>query len=157
MMRAAVGCGAGRGTLLDCDAQEASEHAGLVPGVIEATGATAVGVEVRVISVDDFCRDRQIDRVDLLKIDTEGYEYDVLRGASETIDSRGVRWIQFEFNSMNVLGRKFFSDFESLLIPQFQLCRLLRSGQLLPLALEPLWLREQFVFQNIIAVRHGAQ
>ena len=37
------------------------------------------------ITVDDFCKDRGIRRVDLIKIDTEGYEFQILKGAQRTI------------------------------------------------------------------------
>jgi FkbM family methyltransferase len=36
-------------------------------------------------TIDDFCREHRIERVDLIKIDTEGHEYRVLRGAAETL------------------------------------------------------------------------
>ncbi|MBY0385218.1 FkbM family methyltransferase [bacterium] len=39
-----------------------------------------------VITLDDFCRDRSISRVDLIKIDVEGYEFKVLKGATEMIE-----------------------------------------------------------------------
>jgi hypothetical protein len=39
-----------------------------------------------VITLDDFCRDRDISRVDLVKIDVEGYEFKVLKGATSTIE-----------------------------------------------------------------------
>ncbi|MDC0948993.1 FkbM family methyltransferase, partial [Gammaproteobacteria bacterium] len=43
---------------------------------------------VPMISIDDYCRDHQIDRVDVIKIDVEGYEGHVLKGASATLKSR---------------------------------------------------------------------
>jgi FkbM family methyltransferase len=45
-------------------------------------------VIVQVSTIDDFCADRDIQRVDLLKIDTEGFETFVLKGASDML-SRG--------------------------------------------------------------------
>jgi FkbM family methyltransferase len=54
-------------------------------------------IEVRVQTLDSFCKDNPILRIDYLKIDTEGSELDVLRGA-EGILSRGVvRKLQFEY------------------------------------------------------------
>jgi FkbM family methyltransferase len=40
---------------------------------------------VRVLTIDEFCRDQGIERVDLIKTDTEGHELDVLEGARETL------------------------------------------------------------------------
>ena len=39
-----------------------------------------------VITLDGFCRRRNISRVDLIKIDVEGYEFKVLKGAMEMIE-----------------------------------------------------------------------
>jgi FkbM family methyltransferase len=41
---------------------------------------------VPAISLDDFCRCRRLERVDFIKIDTDGHEHLVLRGAHETIE-----------------------------------------------------------------------
>jgi FkbM family methyltransferase len=43
------------------------------------------GIKVQVTTVDAFCRTQTMKRVDLLKIDVEGYEARVLRGANQTI------------------------------------------------------------------------
>ena len=37
------------------------------------------------VSVDDFCEQNQIARLDFIKIDTDGYEFEVLSGAKKTI------------------------------------------------------------------------
>lgn len=44
---------------------------------------------VKAVSLDAFCEERKITRIDLLKIDVEGAEYQVLEGATELFD-RGV-------------------------------------------------------------------
>ena len=46
---------------------------------------------VRIDTVDSYCTRRAINRIDLLKIDTEGYEIPVLNGASESLASRRIR------------------------------------------------------------------
>jgi FkbM family methyltransferase len=58
-------------------------------------------VEVPVTTLDDFVAKNSISRIDLLKIDTEGFEYPVLSGAQKTLESGIVEWIQFEFNIHN--------------------------------------------------------
>jgi FkbM family methyltransferase len=42
-------------------------------------------VEVRLSTLDDFCKQHGIDGVDILKIDTESFEAHVLRGAKNTL------------------------------------------------------------------------
>ena len=41
--------------------------------------------DMQLVTVDGFCTQHEIDRVDFLKIDTDGYELRVLRGAKATI------------------------------------------------------------------------
>jgi len=43
-------------------------------------------IEVEAISLDDFCDSNSIDHVDFLKIDAEGFDLEVLKGASGLID-----------------------------------------------------------------------
>jgi hypothetical protein len=40
---------------------------------------------VEIIKLDDFCRGQNIERIDFLKIDVEGFEYFVLLGGKEII------------------------------------------------------------------------
>jgi FkbM family methyltransferase len=46
------------------------------------TGATQV---VSVVRLDDYCESVGVDRVDVLKLDVEGYEINVLEGAPQTL------------------------------------------------------------------------
>jgi FkbM family methyltransferase len=50
-----------------------------------AQAADLVATEVPVVTVDDLVRERQVARVDLVKIDTESTEPDVLEGMRETL------------------------------------------------------------------------
>ena len=50
---------------------------------------------VPAITIDDFCREREIPRVNLIKIDTDGYEYSILRGAQKSL-GKSLPYIIFE-------------------------------------------------------------
>lgn len=57
-------------------------------GAVEAIGADAVStgdVTVRIVSLDHVVSEQGIGHIDLLKIDTEGAEVDILRGAERTL------------------------------------------------------------------------
>ena len=55
---------------------------------------------VPLVTIDAFCRDNNIEHVDLIKIDAEGSDADVVDGAAETIESRGVWMVTIEGGSM---------------------------------------------------------
>ncbi|TAK85448.1 MAG: FkbM family methyltransferase [Betaproteobacteria bacterium] len=129
-----------------------SSHASLVDGVIERLNkAEAMIQHVEVLPLDEIAGDAGVKKIDLLKIDVEGMELAVLRGARRLLAEDAVKCIQFEFNEMNVLSRSLFADFHALLAPRFRLYRLLPHGWL-PLDDYIPWLHEQFVYQNIVAV-----
>lgn len=56
-------------------------------------GETLVPVE----TVDEYCADRGISSIDLLKTDTQGYELEVLRGAERMFSDGRVRLVLVEF------------------------------------------------------------
>jgi FkbM family methyltransferase len=51
---------------------------------------------VEVSTIDRFCSDHQISRIDLLKVDVEGYELEVLKGATKILEQGIVKAIQIE-------------------------------------------------------------
>ena len=152
-----AGCGAeiGRMTLYDyAGSQDGSEHASLYVDVIEDIhGGRPTGHDVEVTTIDAFVAARGIERVRLLKVDTEGHEAAVLRGARATIAAGAIDLVQFEFNEMHVASRTFFRDFLELL-PGYRLHRVLPDGWV-PLDYAAVTC-EIFAFQNILAVRDGA-
>jgi len=49
-------------------------------------------------TLDDYCEENNIDDIDFLKIDTEGYEKEVISGGSNVIEN-GTKCIQFEYGT----------------------------------------------------------
>lgn len=92
-----------------------------------ADGGGKQSETVKIGTLDGFCEAERIDRIDLLKIDTEGYEMDVLLGARKMIQSGVVAAIQFEFGDAYVHTPYHFADFWELLTPQFIFFRILRN------------------------------
>jgi FkbM family methyltransferase len=113
-------------------------------------GTATTGVDVPMMTLDAYCEERGITRIDLLKIDTEGHELEVLRGAQRLLRSGGIRLLLFEFNYTHIFSRTFFSDFFETL-PEFVFFRLLPAG-LLPLARGDWGATEVFRYQNVLAL-----
>jgi FkbM family methyltransferase len=49
------------------------------------------------ISLDNYCKQRNIKNINFLKIDSEGSEFDILRGANRLLSEKKIDFIQFEY------------------------------------------------------------
>lgn len=105
---------------------------------------------VDVVSLDDYFKTKNIQKIDLLKIDAEGNELAVLHGAQHLIANDKVQIVQFEFNETHAYSHVLFKDFYDAL-PGYSFYRLLPEG-LLPLGPYKPLTHEVFGFQNIVAV-----
>lgn len=54
-------------------------------------------IEVNVNTIDNFCDENNVDKIDFLKIDTEGAEFAVLYGAQNMLSNGAINYIQFEY------------------------------------------------------------
>ena len=88
----------------------------------------ALSETVPITTIDHFCDVEGIGRIDLLKIDTEGYEMEILLGASMMMKSGAIRAIQFEFGDTFLTTPYHFIDFWELLSPRYDMYRILRHG-----------------------------
>lgn len=110
-------------------------------------------VDIKLETIDDFCLENKIEIIDFLKIDTEGHELDVLKGAKNMLNQGNIKIIQFEFNEMNVISKVFLKDFYNIL-KSYKLYRL-DTSKLIPL-FEYNSINEIFKFQNFIAIHKSA-
>lgn len=70
---------------------------------------------VRCVNIDAFALENRIQKVDFIKIDTEGWEYYILQGAKQTIQ-RDKPIILMEWNEVNLNQCKVkINEFEALL------------------------------------------
>jgi FkbM family methyltransferase len=131
---------------------EHTEHASIYKEVFTSLRPS----EVRRISIPIEPLDAIVERlgfqgqIDLLKIDTEGHEFEVLKGCERLLSQRRIASIQLEFNDVNCISGVFLRDMRKLL-HDFRIYRLLPNG-LLPVSTSPL-LSELFAFQNLFFIR----
>ena len=62
--------------------------------IIRKSKEKVVYKKIKVVSLKNFCKTKKIKRIDFLKVDVEGYEYEVLKGAKDII--KNVRFIMLE-------------------------------------------------------------
>ena len=150
-IQAAVGAEQTELKLFDRADMDGSSHASLYKEVItQLHQQTTVECRVDVLPLDQIAADACVSNIDLLKIDTEGHELEVLKGAAELLRSHSVSFIHLEFNEMNVYSRVFFRDLRDLL-SDFKFYRLLPRS-MIQIPDTPLK-SELFAFQNVICVR----
>jgi FkbM family methyltransferase len=103
-------------------------------------------------TIDIFCEEQGIKTIDLLKIDVEGYEIEVLKGAKTMIANGNIPYIQFEFGIASIEARIFMKDFFKIL-PGYTIHRVLPHG-LVKLEHYSEYL-ELFLTTNYLAVRNA--
>jgi FkbM family methyltransferase len=95
---------------------EGSAVASLHPDALTNAGISAThSTEVEVDTLDRVAERLGINRIELLKVDVEGHELAVLRGAARLLAEARVEVIQFEFGERNIASRTYLRDFRDLL------------------------------------------
>jgi FkbM family methyltransferase len=107
---------------------------------------------VRLDTLDRYCQERGINKIDLLKVDVEGHELEVFKGASSMLAESRITTVQFEYGGCNIDARvllkdlfDYFQMFEYVLYKIYPdtLRRIQRYDQRL----------ENFQYQNWVAMR----
>jgi len=118
--------------------------------VSHLTGRQLATEDVQVVTLDDYADQAELKQIDLLKIDAEGHDMAVIRGATQLFGNRSITVAQFEYNHRWIYGRFFLRDVFSLLDPMGY-----RIGKLTPFGVEfyPGWDPdlETFVEGNYLA------
>ncbi len=77
---------------------------------------------VQAIALDGYAEREGVERIDLLKLDVEGWEWRALKGAKRLLAEARIGGVLFEFTQCNVFTRTFFHDLWLMLHPAgFQL------------------------------------
>jgi FkbM family methyltransferase len=113
--------------LYDYDTKDGSSHASLYRDVVkDLHKGNLISHFINIIALDQFLISQNIQAVDLLKIDTEGNEFNVLLECKKFLNSRKIKAIHFEFNEMNIVSKVSFKDF----LKEYELYRILPGGKL---------------------------
>ena len=117
--------------------------------IVESRSYVATKMPVR--RGDLYLKSVGLDRIDLLKIDVEGAEWQVLMGFAELLERKGVDVIQFEYGKCTILARHWLQDFYTLLEPRgYVLGKLMPDEvQFKPYAVAD----ENFIGPNYVACR----
>ncbi len=100
-------------------------------------------------TIDNFCKINDIKHIDILKIDTEGYEEKVISGAKRMLKNQKVDIIQIELTHSDIYKnqnsnfvKNSFYGLEKFLIPNKYRLLLIDGGSYQDLKLCPVWKSE---------------
>lgn len=90
---------------------------------------SAIRESVPLMTIDSLIDNLDEPYVDFMKVDVEGFEYDVLMGAVAALESKRIGALSFEFGAPQINARRFFLDFWDFLRGNdYQLSRLTPAG-----------------------------
>ncbi len=120
---------------------------------IGAFGTVGSKEKVKVATLDSLVAELALGRVDFIKIDTEGFEDAVLRGMRNVLSTFKPKFLQLEFNKMQIKrGYNFYSL--SAYLPGYDFYRLLPNGWV---KIDPeSFIANIYIFNNIVAKRKAS-
>lgn len=73
-------------------------------------GRDTDAIKISTHTAVDYCSTAGIERIDLLKIDVEGFDMSVIEGARELFEAEKIGVCQFEYNHLWVFSRHYLKD-----------------------------------------------
>jgi len=77
---------------------------------------------VKKTTIDQFCEDNAIEKIDLLKIDTEGNDLEVLKGGSSYLESGCIDFVLTEFSTGPRPGKVSIGELDEFLAQKNMTC-----------------------------------
>jgi FkbM family methyltransferase len=84
--------------------------------------------EIEIKRLDDYCVANKIDKINFLKIDTEGYEANVLIGSEKMIENNCIERIQLEHGSIQTIVMGTTLYILKKVLPQFDIFHIKQNG-----------------------------
>lgn len=154
LVNMAVSDRSGTMQLYDFADADGSTQASLAQAAVGMFDSHTVSHTVETTTIDAYMAQAGIDAIDFLKIDTEGFDINVLRGAKAALGRGAIKAIQFEFIPADIAMRVAMRDFFEVL-HGYKLFRLCLNGDLMPLRRYDVKRCEVYVTHNIVALREG--
>ena len=85
-------------------------------------------VEIEMINADTYCKLKNIDEIDFLKIDTEGSELKVLESFGNMLLNGKIRFVQFEYGMASFYGNSSLLGFFNLMENNYSIHRIFPEG-----------------------------
>jgi FkbM family methyltransferase len=111
-------------------------------------------IQVPVKKLDDLAISYDIKKVYFLKIDTEGNEFFVLKGAEELLSRQSIKFIQFEFGNSAKVARVFLHDIVYFLESKKFKIFIIKPKGLFPLKFTP-YTEKRYSLINFLAVHES--
>lgn len=110
--------------------------------------------KIQTKTLDSFTKEINIERINYLKIDTEGNEYYILKGAEHLLTRQAIDFLQFEYGGTYLdSGTKLKEIFLLLTNHKYKMFRIIPNG----LVYISFWhdRLENFQYSNYLAIREG--
>lgn len=114
-------------------------------------GELRSSVEVPMVSIDSYAKEKAVSHIDFLKIDVEGYEFFVAKGSEALLAKGAIDMIQFEFSGASVAARTFIKDFIDLFARHGYSLYRIKPDRIEAVRYRPD--QERFTLTNYIAIR----
>ena len=84
--------------------------------------------QVSLITLDNFCHENNIEHIDYLKLDIEGYEIQALQGANEMLNKGKISYIQVEIGAASLVTKCMLFDIWNMLASTYNFYLVLNHG-----------------------------
>ena len=116
--------------------------------------AGVVQMEVRCTTLKELAQRLTLKRIDFLKVDVEGHEFFVLRGAAELLVQERIDFIQIEFGHAARAARIYLHDIVKMIGEHQYSVFIIKPASVVPLNFTP-FVENRYAYVNLLIVRNA--